>query len=125
MQAHKLKIDTLRPEPITSSGGVYRLPMRISFKAALGDLARAVRDIEKTVPVLSIEQLGVRSSGDKSDLLEADMVVSLFAIADPSAQAPAKLKMQPANDHPVTVTVSTSAHPKPTASKPARFSKSL
>jgi hypothetical protein len=112
MEAHKLKIDTLRPEPITSSSDVYRLPLRVSFKANLGELARTIDDIEKTLPVLSIEELGMRPAGDKSDLLQADMVVSLFAIADPNAPMPETLKLQHIKDNHVTVMISKPAHSK-------------
>lgn len=85
LTSHNLNIETLRPEPVTSANEVSRLPLRISFKAQLGDLAQAIRDIERANPLLCIEQMDLRVSGNRSDLLQANMIVSSFAISDASA----------------------------------------
>jgi len=91
MTAHSIKMDTLRPEPLTNANDISRLPMHISFKANLGDLARVVQDIEKATPLLSIEQLDVRVPTNQSDLLEMDMIVSSFAITDSSVKEEPKI----------------------------------
>ena len=98
LQLRKLDMETLRPEPVTSANGVSRLPLRISFKAKIGDLAHVVEDIEKSSPLLSIEQLDVRTTRNNSDLLQANLMVSSFAVTDaraPEIKAP-PLKSLPA-----------------------------
>lgn len=85
MQAQKVKIQTLRPEPITSTDGVSRMPLRISFNAGLGDLAKLVHDMETAVPHLEVERLDIHIADDKSEKLQTDMTVSSFAVTDENA----------------------------------------
>ncbi len=84
MQGNKLKIETLKPDPVTLIGGVSRLPLRIGFKAGLGDLAKVVREIEKTTPLLDIESLDIRTTAG-SDQLQVDATVACFAVVDKNA----------------------------------------
>lgn len=111
MQAHELKIETLRPNPIRSVDNISQLPLRIGFKAELADLAGVVQDVEKTTPVLNIESLDIRTADDKSGLLQTDMTVSSYAITDKDAPEvdavaishpiPVKIvKKQPTADNP-------------------------
>jgi Tfp pilus assembly protein PilO len=85
MQAYGVKIETLRPDPIRTMDNVSQLPLRIGFKAGIADMAKVVRDIEKTTPFLNIERLDIRAAGEKSDLLQSEMTVSSYAITDKDA----------------------------------------
>lgn len=85
MQSQGLKMQTLKPEPITSKDGVSRLPLRVSFQAGLGDLAKLVFAIERSVPYLEIERLDINAAKENGDKLQADMTISSFAIADENA----------------------------------------
>lgn len=89
MESHDLKVDTLKPDPLTKVDGVSRLPLRISLKADLGKLAKVVRDIEKGFPLLKIDSLDIRTAAG-SAVLQTDMTVSSFAVTDKNApEAPA------------------------------------
>jgi Tfp pilus assembly protein PilO len=87
-QARHLKIETLKPEPVTAADGVYRLPMRITLKAQIGDLARLAQDIETSVPYMDIERMDVHMPSDKSESLQCDMTISSFAVQDDDASQP-------------------------------------
>lgn len=94
-EADKLKIETLKPDPVTAIDGVSRLPLRIGFKANLADLANVVREIEKTNPILNIESLDIRSNAG-SEQLQIDMTVASFAVVDKNAPVvKVKLPMPP------------------------------
>jgi Tfp pilus assembly protein PilO len=80
MQSHKLRMETLSPEPATAGNGVSRQPMRITFKGSLGDVTRTIQDIENTVPFLYIERFDMHAGEEKSDTLQCDMTVSSFSI---------------------------------------------
>jgi|GEM_PF-3916429 len=85
MQTYEVKMDTMRPDPIRTIDNVSQLPLRIGFKANLADMAKIVRDIEKTTPLLNIERLDIRAASEKSDLLQSEMTVSSYAITDKDA----------------------------------------
>ncbi|MHB0998421.1 MAG: type 4a pilus biogenesis protein PilO [Armatimonadota bacterium] len=82
MQAHGLKIETLKPEPITVTGSIQRFPLRITFKSKLRNLVESVREIEKLNPYMDVEGLNIRVTEKESNILQADAIVSLFAIAN-------------------------------------------
>lgn len=87
-QAHRLKIENLKPEPVTSADEVSRLPMRITIKADIADLARVVEDIDKSIPYMDVERMDIHMASDKSDLLQCDMTVSSFAVQDENSSQP-------------------------------------
>lgn len=108
LKARKINIETLRPDPITSSNSVFRLPLRITFKAGLGDVAHVIQDIQKSNPLLCIEQMDLRMSDNKTQLLQANMTVSSFAVTDAHAPEMAEIALSP-----------TPAKPAEAGSKPA------
>jgi len=79
---HRLKIETLQPQPMSTAGRVLRFPMRMGLQAGLADLTTILEDIEKTVPLLQIERLDVRTAEDKGKKLQVDMTVSSFVVLD-------------------------------------------
>lgn len=85
MYVYNLKIETLRPNPIRTIDTVSQLPLRITFKSRIGDLAKLIRDIENTDPKLNIETLDLKPSGDNSDQLQVDMLISSYAVEDKDA----------------------------------------
>ena len=82
MDAHNIDIEVLKPETIVSNNKISKLPIRISFKSNLEHLTRALLDIEKTTPILNIDQINIRVSDNKTDTLQVDAIVSSFAITD-------------------------------------------
>ncbi len=95
VKARKINIETLRPDPITSSNSVSRMPLRITFKAGLGDVAHVIQDIQKSNPLLCIEQMDLRMSDNKTQLLQANMTVSSFAVTDAHAPEMAEIALSP------------------------------
>jgi Tfp pilus assembly protein PilO len=85
MQAHGLKPETLKPEPVTVVDGIDRVPLRVSFSAGIGNMVLVVRDIENTVPVMHIDQLSIRPATDKSGTLHAEMTISSFVVGGDAA----------------------------------------
>lgn len=85
VEARGLKVQTLRPEPMTSSGSVQRFPMSIEVQAGLGDLARLLRDMGGTYPLLSIERMDIRAVEGNADKLQVRMTVASFMVIDKAA----------------------------------------
>lgn len=86
-----IEIESLKPGVITSRDSVYRLPVSISLKASLGDLAKLVRELESATPVFFVEKMDIRASDGSSDKLSCDLVISSFAVADPDAPLVVKI----------------------------------
>lgn len=111
MRNRGLKVETLRPDPITSANGVSRLPLRIGFKAGLSDLARVVQDMEKTLPLLYIETLNIRAQTGNMESLQADMTVSSFAISDEAAPEVQLPPISPSRHAPVAKSIAAKSVP--------------
>jgi Tfp pilus assembly protein PilO len=82
---HGLKIETLQPQPMSAAGRVLRFPMRLGLQADLASLTAVLEDIGKTVPLLQVERLDIRSAQDKGEKLQVDMIVSSFVVLDQRA----------------------------------------
>ena len=80
-----LKIETLQPQPMSAAGRVLRFPMRLGLQANLANLTALLEDIGKTVPLLQVERLDIRSAQDKGEKLQVDMTVSSFVVLDQRA----------------------------------------
>jgi len=82
---HGLKIETLQPQPMSAAGRVLRFPMRLGLQTDLADLTAVLKDLQKTVPLLQVERLDIRSAQDKGEKLQVDMTVSSFVVLDQRA----------------------------------------
>jgi len=85
VETHGVKIETLRPEPMTSANGILRFPLGIELQVGLRELTRILKDIESTVPLLKIERLDIRTPKDKPDKLQVSMTVASFVVLDKKA----------------------------------------
>ena len=82
---HGLKIETLQPQPMSAAGRVLRFPMRLGLQADLANLTALLEDIGKTVPLLQVERLDIRTAEGKGEKLQVDMTISSFVVLDQRA----------------------------------------
>ncbi|MHB9132119.1 MAG: GspMb/PilO family protein [Armatimonadota bacterium] len=53
-------IDTMQPEPMTTTKSIRRFPMRLAFRTDLTHLAIVLQDMKQATPLLKVERLTVR-----------------------------------------------------------------
>ncbi|HUV04714.1 MAG TPA: type 4a pilus biogenesis protein PilO [Armatimonadota bacterium] len=109
VESHGVKIQTLRPEPMTAASGILRFPLGIEIQTGLRELTQILEDIENTVPLLEIERLDIRAAQDKPDKLQVGMTVASFVVLDkrapltkrralPNVEKPAAAQETPADE---------------------------
>lgn len=88
LQPHGVKIKTLKPEPMTSRSMISRFPLGIEIDVTIAQLTGILKDIQSTVPLLSIERLDISPSANSADLLEVSMRIASFVVIDKQGGLP-------------------------------------
>jgi len=109
-----LKLVSIRPEPMCSSGKILRFPMKVNLQCDLAVLSSLLEDVEKTAPALEMDRLNVRNAQDKSGKLQVDMTISSFVVLDENAPLVKRRAILPARPRADVVQPSpASARPQP------------
>lgn len=95
VEANGLKVESLQPEPMTSSGSIQRFPMRLGVQTDLKHLTDVLKDLKDSVPLIDIERLDVRVAQGDSGKLQANLTVASFVVLDKSAPVPVRRTVKP------------------------------
>lgn len=126
VEANGLKVESLQPEPMSSSGSIQRFPMRLVLQTDLKHLTELLKDLSTAVPLIDVERLEVRNAQGETGKLQANMTVASFVVIDKNspvarrrAVVPAK-KTEPLSAKAPEPEVKQAEEPAEPLAKPAR-----
>ncbi|GEM_PF-4330627 len=82
VEANGMKVESLQPEPMTSSGSIQRFPMRLTLQTDLKRLTEVLKDFRNAMPLVDVERLEVRNAQGENGKLQVNMTVASFVVID-------------------------------------------
>ncbi len=102
-QAHKLKLQSIRPQKTADADGLTQLPFQISVSGHFPEIAAMLRDLETPSERLSVNLLQISTGEGSTDEVLATIGAIAFLQPGPSVTSPAS----------TTTTTTTTIIPKP------------
>lgn len=122
VEANRVRVESLQPEPMTSSGSVQRFPMRLGLQADLRHVTDILQDLKTAVPLIDIERLDIRNSQTGNGKLQINMTVASFVVLDKNSPVTRRRAVIPARkaEKPKEETGTENPAEKPEAGSPAQ-----